>query len=48
MVKGVKLAHAAVKFPADKPVLIVADVPGQTPLALVVKFAVGNGYNPIL
>ena len=32
-----------VKLPALKPELIVADVPGQTPLAVVVTVADGNG-----
>ena len=31
------------KFPALKPELIVAEVPGQTPVAEVVTMAVGNG-----
>ena len=38
--------QVAVKFPALKPELIVALVPGQTPLAVVVTVAVGKGYTP--
>jgi hypothetical protein len=39
----VTVIGVTVKFPALKPELIVAEVPGQTPLAEEVTFAVGNG-----
>ena len=43
MVKGAGVIHDAEKFPADKPELMVALVPGQTPFAEVVRIAVGKG-----
>ncbi len=42
-VDGAKGIHAAVKLPALKPELIVADVPGHTPFAVVVTVAEGRG-----